>query len=269
MRVLLTSALFSFFAGGLFAQTAVSGDELRAQPVPLAPVPGISIEKQMAPIAARKIKFANVIIVDPALASIRAVTAQTFGGKRVLPISGAAVAYPDAAAMINAGFFDRGGTGRVIGFMMEDGHDVDYIPEATMNSIFRVEDDGAVAISSGTELPADIKARTVYAVAGKSFWDTAADSTARCAVCITGDKKVKFITAYPVATVAEMVSYITQDEGCASYVSLDGGGSTQTLYRPSGMQVGWERITSCYNGDLVSAAQCYRPVASFLIAEPK
>jgi len=230
---------------------------------------GVKLLKKMQAVPARKIKYVNVLEVDPALVKIKAVSAKKLIGKSRMTIPAFMSANPTAIAAVNSSFFSVN-DGMLVGFFMEDGKLGNFIPESKIEWVFYVTKDGRPDVYTDYQLPQEMQADVESATAGKSHWDIAADRTARSAVCITGQGKVKLINAYPVATIAEMASYLTEDEGCVKFVHFDGGGSSQFAYRPEGMTVGWERKTECYQEAYnVSPEQCHRPVAAYLAIFPK
>ena len=229
---------------------------------------GLDLVKRFVGVPGYKVSFSNVVVIDPARFKIKTISAQKLLGRNFATIPEFAAAAPSALAIINAGFFDfptPTSPNVFVGFYMENGK---VMPgNGKMQRVFTVNKEGVPGVF--LERPLDTSP-IESAVSGFSGGNKN-DSTARTAVCLTGDGLVKFVSLYPMKTLDEMTDYLKKEENCSDYVHLDGGGSTQMFYNFDNdyLKYGWERRPECYKGDIVFPESCYRQVANVLAVLPK
>jgi len=245
---------------------------------PAAPS-GFRAVRSFEPVQAFGITNANVFEIDPALFTVRTVSARKAAGKAKATVLALRKLIPGAALMVNAGFFNPA-DGMLIGDFVEDGARPDgiiYAAGENIDRVFVAGKDGSADVLDGVEKLSDEQlAGAVSAVAGKSAWPGHNDATNRSAVCVTASGKVLIASLYPVRTLDKLFAYM-ESEGClpGRTVDLDGGGSTQMSYSYGGTawSFGWERkgpnVPECHAAGGVDDARCYRPVATFLVVEPR
>jgi len=227
-------------------------------------LPGLTMRRLMQPVREHGIRFANVAEVDLSQWDIRTVSAQRVLRKPLATLPELMQASPGAVAGINAGFFKIGERPVFVGYYVEEGVLVPH--QQGPKRIFFIGADGKAGVArSADAVPQGVRS----AVAGFSGGGKDAP-TARSAVCITAAGTVKLLAVYPVASLVRMTRYLNEAEGCADYVHLDGGGSTQFVLRTEGgVSVGWEREKQCYDGAAASPPECFRKVADALLVFPK
>ncbi|MCX5785879.1 MAG: phosphodiester glycosidase family protein [Elusimicrobia bacterium] len=252
---------------------------LPAQLSALDAAAGLRIIRSFEPVPEFSITNANVIEVDPAFFKFAALSARKTAGKSKMNMLALRNLLPEPALITNAGFFNPP-DGALIGEFVEDGvrpGGIIYAGKENIDRIFVVRKNGAVDVIDGKEKITDEElAETAYAVAGKSAWPGHSDATNRTAICITGSGKVLLAAVYPVRTLDDLFSYMKY-EGCVpeKTIDLDGGGSTQMSYNYGGSSwtLGWERkgnsVPECHMAQDNDDQRCYRPVATFITAEPR
>ena len=247
-------------------------------PAQAAPA-GLRMIRSFEPVPEFSITNANVIEIDPAVFIFTTLSARKAAGKSKVDMLALRRLRPGPAILINAGFFNPP-DGMLIGEFVEDGirpEGIIYPAGEYIDRIFVVKKDGSLDVIGGNDRLSDTElAETRYAASGKSIWPGHSDATNRTAICLTKTGKVLLAAVYPVRTLKDMYSYMAH-EGCIpeKTVSLDGGGSTQMSYNYDGVSwaLGWERkgasVPECHlaqdNGD----QRCYRPVATFITAQPR
>jgi uncharacterized protein YigE (DUF2233 family) len=222
------------------------------------------MRRMMQPVREHGIRFANVAEVDLSQWDLRTVSAQRVLHKPLATLPELMQASPGAVVGINAGFFKVGEEPVFVGYFVEDGRLVPH-REGPRRIFFITEGGKAGIVRSAEAIPKGVRSAVAgYSGGGKD------DPTARSAVCITAAGTVKLLAVYPVPTLVRMTGYLTEAEGCADYVHLDGGGSTQFVLRTEGgVSVGWEREKQCYAGAAASPPECFRKVADAQLAFPK
>lgn len=240
---------------------------------------GLSVRRYFEQVPAFGITHACVVEADPREFSFRTLGAVKSTGRQKATALEVRRRLPDAALIINAGFFSLK-DGAPIGEYVEGGRRperVIYSPGRYLDRIFTVWDGGGVEVIAGREkLSEEELARAVSAVTGKSAWPEHSSATNRTAVCLTRGGKVLLAAVYPVRTVDDTLRYM-ESEGCIpeGTAVLDGGGSTQMSFWSGGRHwnLGWERrsasVPECHLRGDNRDARCYRPVGNFIVIEKK
>lgn len=253
-------------ARAILVMTAAGAAWCGAQP---AADQGLVLEKRLEAVPKFGIQFCNVVEVDPARYRIKTVSAAKLLNKKRASVPKIMKVIPEAVAAINAGFFPTDDaknrpSDTFDGFFIEEGRKQAH--NNRQKRVFYVTDDGRPGIAMAAKVPGEsIESAVAGLTSGKK-----ADGTARSAVCITKGGRVKLVTAYPVKTLAAMTRFLRQEEDCADYVHLDGGGSSQMAYDDGkeSFITGWERHEQCYKGEEEQPPECFRMVTSALVVVP-
>jgi hypothetical protein len=152
-----------------------------------------------------------------------------------------------------------------------------YAPGKNLDRIFVARYDDSVDVLAGREKLTDTELLwTRSAVTGKSAWPGHSSLTSRTALCVTRGGKVLLAAVHPLRTLDELFKFMAA-EGCdpGRTIALDGGGSTQMSYAGRGERwnLGWERegegVPDCHLREDNTDRRCYRPVANFIVVEPR
>lgn len=240
---------------------------------------GLRVVRRFGAVPAFGITHACVVEADPYFYKFSVVSAEKAAGKERIALPELRRLLPDPALVINAGFF-RLDNGAPIGELVEDGERASrlvYAPGKNLDRIFVARFDDSVDVLAGREKLTDTELLwTRSAVTGKSAWPGHSSLTSRTALCVTRGGKVLLAAVHPLRTVDELFEFMAA-EGCdpERTVNLDGGGSTQMSYAVRGERwnLGWERegdgVPDCHLRADNPDRRCYRPVANFIVVEPR